>query len=308
MALKILSGSAHRKFAEDICKLLKQDLCDARVSSFPDGETDVQIMENIRGADVYIVQPTCPPTNQNMMELLIMVDAARRASAERITAVIPYFGYARQDRQDQPRVPITARLVANLLVTSGVSRVLTMDLHAHQIQGFFDIPVDHLYACPVFVKYIRDQGLKDLVMISHESKNLNMVRTYAKALEADLAIAGTVHNDSAGVTRKIMGEIEGKNAIIIDDLVQAASTLSCRAIIALKNGAKSVRALIPHAFLFDCARENLKNSPVSELVCTDSTPEAFGPKVRCLSVAPIFAEAIRRIHNHESVTSILDIN
>ena len=309
MALKILSGSAHPELAKSICTLLEAEPCVADVTSFPDGETFVRIKENIRGKDVFIVQPTCPPTNQNLMELLIMVDAARRASAERITAVIPFFGYARQDRKDQPRVPITAKLVANLLYASGVHRVLTMDLHAGQIQGFFDIPVDHLYAAPVLIKYIREKNLDDIVMVSPDVGGLKMVHAYAKAMEAELAIVAKNRLSATQVEAiNVIGEVEGKNAIIVDDMTETAGTLIAAAEILLERGAKSVIAGVSHAVLNPAARERIANSPISELICTDSTPDAHGPKVTCLSIASILSEAIRRIHNKESVTSLFDIS
>ncbi len=308
MSPKILIGSAHPELAQSICKLLEVEPCAADVTSFPDGETFVRINENIRGRDLYIIQPTCPPTNQNLMELLIMVDAARRASAERITAVIPFFGYARQDRKDQPRVPITAKLVANLLVASGVSRVLTMDLHAGQIQGFFDIPVDHLYAAPVLIKYIREKKLEDVVMVSPDVGGLKMVHAYAKALGTDFAI---VAKNRVSATRveaiSVIGEVEGRNVVIVDDMTETGGTLIAAAKILLERGAKSVVAGVSHAVLNAPARKRIEESEISELITTDSTPEAMGPKVTRLSVAPILSEAIRRIHNRESVTSLFDI-
>src|ERR1700729_1293543 len=213
--MKIFSGSAHRDLALRICQSIGAPLGDAVVSSFPDGESRVKINENIRGRDIYIVQPTCPPTNQNLMELLILIDAARRASAYRITAVIPYFGYARQDRKDQPRVPITAKLVANLLVAAGASRVLTLDLHAQQIQGFFDIPVDHLYAAPVMYEYLKKKKLQDLMVVSPDVGGLKMAHAYSQVLEAGLAIVAKRGKNASEVeSMAVIGEIKGKNILI----------------------------------------------------------------------------------------------
>src|SRR5438132_9219105 len=239
--MKIFSGSAHRDLALRICRSIGAPLGDAVVSSFPDGETRVKINENIRGRDIFIVQPTCPPTNQKLMELLILIDAARRASAYRITAVIPYFGYARQDRKDQPRVPITAKLIANLLVAAGANRVLTMDLHAQQIQGFFDIPVDHLYAAPVMYDFLKKKNLPDLVVVSPDVGGLKMAHAYSQVLEAGLAIVAKRRKSAEHVeSMAIIGEIRGKNALMVDDLTETAGTLTEAAALLRKKGAKSV--------------------------------------------------------------------
>ena len=228
-----------------------------------------------------IVQPTCPPTNTNLMELLIMVDAARRASAERITAVLPFFGYARQDRKDQSRVPITAKLVANLLVASGVDRVLTMDLHAGQIQGFFDIPVDHLYAAPVLINFIREKKLEDLVVVSPDVGGIKMAYAYAQALGVGFGIVAK-HRVSATVVEamSVIGEIEGKNVLLVDDMTETAGTLTAAARLLKENGAKSIRAAVSHAVLGDLARERLADSEIEELICTDSTPQGQGKGCR----------------------------
>src|SRR5881275_2686139 len=241
--LKIFSGSANRDLAERICKYVGVALGQATISSFPDGETYVRIEENIRGHDVFIIQPTCPPTNQHLMELLIMVDAARRASADRITAVIPFFGYARQDRKDQPRVPITAKLVANLLVAAGANRVLTMDLHAQQIQGFFDIPVDHLYAAPVMYEYLKKKLAGDLVVVSPDVGGLKMAYAYSQVLEAGLAIVAKRRKNASDVeSMAVIGEIRGKNALLVDDLTETAGTLTQAAALLKKKGAKKILA------------------------------------------------------------------
>src|SRR5256885_1591984 len=241
--LKIFSGSANRDLAERICKYVGVPLGRATISSFPDGETYVRIEENIRGHDVFIIQPTCPPTDQHLMELLIMVDAARRASADRITAVIPFFGYARQDRKDQPRVPITAKLVANLLHAAGVSRVLTMDLHAQQVQGFFDIPVDHLHSLPVLIKYLRQQLTGKTTVVSPDLGGLKMASAYAEALHANLAIVAKERR-SATETEALylIGEVEGRDVLLVDDLTETAGTLTSAAELLKKRGAQKIYA------------------------------------------------------------------
>ncbi len=309
--LAIFSGSAHPELAKDICKYLKVKLSDALVGKFSEGETRVKINENIRGKDVFIVQPTCPPPNDNLMELLIMIDALKRASANRITAVIPYFGYARQDRKDQPRVPSTAKLVANLLTTAGASRVLTMDLHAGQIQGFFDIPVDHLFAIGVFIEYFEKLKIEDLVVVSPDVGSIKMARAYAKRLSAGLAIIDK-RRDSPDKTEvmHILGEVEGKNAIIADDLIATGSSL-VEAVDALKKaGAKTIRAAITHGVLSPPAIERInKCEGLKELLITDSIPKARerqSPRIKVLSVANLLAEAIKRIHHEESVSSLFD--
>src|SRR5436189_941658 len=246
--LKIFSGSANRELAERICKYIGVPLGQATISSFPDGETYVRIEENIRGHDVFIIQPTCPPTNQHLMELLIMVDAARRASADRITAVIPFFGYARQDRKDQPRVPITAKLVANLLHAAGVSRVLTMDLHAQQVQGFFDIPVDHLYSMPVLIKHLRQQLTRKTVVVSPDVGGLKMASAYSQALGTSLAIVAK-QRKSATETEAlyVIGEVEGCDIVLADDSTETARTLNSAAAILKKLGAPDTYAAVKEA-------------------------------------------------------------
>jgi ribose-phosphate pyrophosphokinase len=309
--MKIVTGNAHPALAASIASYLGQPLCDATVSSFPDGESFVKINENIRGRDVYIVQPTCPPTNQNLMELLILVDAARRASASRITAVIPFFGYARQDRKDQPRVPITAKLVANLVVAAGVNRVLTMDLHAQQLQGFFDIPVDHLHALPVMIQYLRSLNLGDLVVVSPDVGGVKMASAYAQALNASLAIVVKKRKTATEIEPvAVIGEVEGRNVIIVDDLTETAGTLTGAAKILRDQGAKNIYAGVSHAVLTDLAVERLKNSEIKELITTDSVPvrSSGGSVIKVLSVAQLLGEGIRRIHDDESVSSLFDLN
>ncbi len=308
--IKIFTGTAHRELAQSICDYLKVPLGDASVSTFPDGETYVKINENIRGRDVFMVQPTCPPTNQNIMELLILVDAARRASAARITAVIPFFGYARQDRKDQPRVPITAKLVANLLVAAGVNRVLTMDLHAQQLQGFFDIPVDHLYALPVLMKYLSSKQLTNLVVVSPDVGGVKMASAYAQAIGASLAIV-VKRRKSATETEAlhVIGDVEGKTVLIVDDLTETAGTITGAAKILRAMGAGEIYAGISHAVLTDMAVERLNTSEIKELITTDSTPVNAGAIgcVKVLSVAELLGEGINRIHQDESVTSLFEL-
>lgn len=308
--IKIFTGSAHPQLALDIATYLEQNLCDATVTSFPDGETFVKINDNIRGRDIFIVQPTCPPTNQNIMELLIMVDAARRASADRITAVIPFFGYARQDRKDQPRVPITAKLVANILVAAGVQRVLTMDLHAQQLQGFFDIPVDHLYALPVMVERIRAMNIPNLVVVSPDVGGVKMGSMYAEALGAGLAIVVKRRHTATEVEAlHVIGDVRGKNVFIIDDLTETAGTLTSASKILRALGAGDIYAGVSHAVLTDLALKRLKESEIKKLITTDSVParEDTEGRVEVISIAELLGEGIRRIHGGESVSSLFKI-
>jgi len=309
--LAIFSGSAHPELAKNICKYLKVKLSTATLDRFSEGEIRFKIDENVRGKDVFVVQPTSPPPNENLMELLIMLDALKRASAQRITAVMPYFGYARQDRKDQPRVPITAKLVANLLTTAGANRVLTMDLHAGQIQGFFDIPLDHLFAVGVFNEYLVKLKLKDIVVVSPDVGGIKMARAYAKRLSADLAIIDKrrLSTDKTEVMH-ILGEVKNRNAIIVDDLIATGSSL-IEAVDALKKaGCSSIRAAISHGVLSGPAIERVnKCKNLQELLITDTIPlddQKKHPKIRVLSVAKLLGEAIKRIHHEESVSSLFD--
>ncbi|MFC4991784.1 ribose-phosphate diphosphokinase [Rubritalea tangerina] len=309
--MKIIAGSAHNQLAEDIASYLETSVADVTVDAFPDGETFVQINENIRGEDVFLIQPTCPPTNHNLMELLIMVDAARRASAGRITAVMPFFGYARQDRKDKSRVPITAKLVANLISAAGVNRVVTMDLHAAQIQGFFDIPVDHLYARPVMVKYLKEEyGVsgENLAVVSPDVGGVKNARAYSDALGADLAIVAKHRVSATRVeATNVIGDVEGKDVFLIDDMTETGGTLCAAAKILRENGCKRIFAGVSHAVIGDTARKRIEDSVIEDLITTDSVPQAHGENVTALSVAPLFGEAMRRIHNGESVTSLFDM-
>lgn len=307
----IFSGGAHRGLATAIAESIGERLGDATVTSFPDGETFVKINENIRGRDVFVVQPTCPPTNQNLMEMLIMVDAARRASAARINAVIPFFGYARQDRKDQPRVPITAKLVANLLVASGVNRVLTLDLHADQIQGFFDIPVDHLYSLPVHYAHLKERDLSNSVIVGPDVGAIKMANMFAQALGMGLAFVAK-RRISAEETEAlhVIGEVEGKNVIIVDDMTETAGTLVSAARLLKEHGAREIRAAVTHAILTPLAIERLRKSPIVELLCTDSTPvqASQDPPVTVMTVSKLLGVAIKRIHHNESVTDLFRVD
>ena len=294
--MKIFSGTANRELAERICKYSGVPLGKATISSFPDGETYVMIEENVRGRDVFLIQPTSPPSNQHFMELLIMVDAARRASADRITAVIPFFGYARQDRKDKPRVPITAKLIANLLYAAGVNRVLTMDLHAQQVQGFFDIPVDHLYSLPVLIKYLRQKLTGKTVVVSPDIGGLKMASAYAEALGTNLAI--------------VAKERKNRDVLLVDDLTETAGTLTSAAELLKKRGALNIYAGVSHAVLVDVAIPRLQKSKIEELITTNSTPvrpvEGFKTTVLCIS--ELLGEGMKRIHNDESVSSLFNID
>lgn len=303
----LFGGNAHPEFTQKVAQCLKVGIGDALVGRFSEGEIRVKINQNVRGRDVFVIQPTSPPVNDHLMELLILLDALKRASARRITAVLPYYGYARQDRKDQPRVPITAKLVANLITVAGADRVLTMDLHAGQIQGFFDIPLDHLFAANTFVEYFNTlRRIPNLVVVSPDVGGIKMARAYAKRLRADLAMVDKrrVSSGEAEVM-DIMGEVNGKNALIVDDLVATAGSL-VEAVKALKSaGAKEVTAAVTHPILSGPAKERLNGSPLKELVVTDTVPlppERRIQKIKVLSVAPLFAEAIRRIHEEESLS------
>lgn len=309
--MKIFTGTAHPKLAQSIADSLGIPLGKAHINRFPDGETWVKILENVRGKDVFVVQPTCHPANENLMELLIMTDALRRASAARITAVVPFYGYARQDRKDQPRVPITAKLVANLLVAAGTSRLLTMDLHAQQLQGFFDIPVDHLYASPVIGKYLIDKKLTKLVVVSPDTGGLKMAHAYSEMLNAGLAIVAKQRKGPSEVEALTMvGDVKGCNCVLVDDLSTTAGTLTTAARILKENGAENIFAAVSHAVLTDVGIERLKASVIKELVVTDTVPmtvQTNGFPVTVLPVAGLLGEAIMRIHDNQSVSSLFKL-
>jgi ribose-phosphate pyrophosphokinase len=307
--VKIFSGTANEPLARAISKSIGSELARCTVQPFPDGETFVKIEENVRGEDVFIVQSTCPPTNHNLMELFIMIDAVRRASATRITAVLPFYGYARQDRKDQPRVPITAKLVANLLVAAGASRILAMDLHAQQIQGFFDIPVDHLYAAPVMYEYLKKKNLTNLVVVSPDVGGLKMAHAYSQVLEGGLAIVAKRRKSATEVESiAVIGEIKGKNVLLVDDLTETAGTLTQAAALLKKKGAKQIMACVSHAILNNVGIERLRKSMIDELITTDTVqrPAIAGVKITTLSVAGLLGEAIKRIHSNSSVNSLFE--
>ncbi len=308
--LKVFTGNANPELALEICEFMNVPLGRATVKRFPDGETFVRIDENVRGQDVFIIQPTCPPANDHIMELLIMIDAARRASASRITAVLPFYGYARQDRKDQPRVPITAKLVANLLVASGANRVLTMDLHAQQIQGFFDIPVDHLYASPVFSDYLTQLKLEsDLVVYSPDVGGMKMAAAYADILRCPLGFVAKKRTSATEVEAfNLVGDVADKDILLVDDMTETAGTLTAAANLLKLNGARSVRAAVSHGVLNDIGYDRLRNGPLDELITTNTTPvETRGLPITVLSVNEILGKAIMHIHSNESVTSLFDI-
>jgi ribose-phosphate pyrophosphokinase len=307
--VKIFSGTANEPLARAICKSINVPLGQCTIKPFPDGETFIKIEENVRGEEVFVVQPTSPPTNHHLMELFIMMDALRRASAARITAVLPFYGYARQDRKDQPRVPITAKLVANLLVASGANRILAMDLHAQQIQGFFDIPVDHLYAAPVMYEYLKKKNLKDLVVVSPDAGGIKMAHAYSQTLEAELAIVAKRRKSATDVeSMALIGEIEGKNVLLVDDLTETAGTLTMASELLKEKGAKQIIACVSHAILGETGIERLRKSAIDELITTDTVqrPPIDGVKITTLSVAGLLGEAIKRIHNNSSVNSLFE--
>ncbi len=308
--LTIFTGNSNPELSEEISRHLDIKLGDVLLSRFSEGEIRVKVNENIRGNDVFVVQSTSPPVNNNLMELLILIDALKRASARRITAVIPYYGYARQDRKDQPRVPITAKLVANLITTAGANRLLTIDLHAGQIQGFFDIPVDHLFAINEVVDYFLQKEMKNLVIVSPDVGGIKMARAYSKRFKAGLAIVDKRRvNAEETEVMNIMGEVKGKNVVIVDDLVATAGSLA-EAVKALREAkAKDIYAAITHPVLSGQALERIDKSSLKELVVCNTIAvenEKLHPKIKVLSVAGLLAEAIKRIHNEESVSSLFD--
>jgi ribose-phosphate pyrophosphokinase len=306
--IKVFSGNANPELAKDICSHLDISLSEVEVRRFSDGEIFVEIGENVRGADVFVIQPTCPPVNDHLMELVIMVDALRRASARRITAVLPYYGYARQDRKVAPRVPITAKVVAEMLMAVGVRRVLAMDLHAGQIQGFFNIPVDHLYAAPVLLKHI-DETFNNVIMVSPDAGGVERTRAFAKRLKADLAIIDKRRdrpNESKAMN--VIGDVKGMTAVLLDDMVDTAGTLCNAAAMLMEAGAAEVHACCSHGVLSGPAIERLESSVIKTLVITDSIPLHAKAKecdrITVLSVSQLLGEAIRRIHSEDSVSSL----
>lgn len=307
--LKVFTGSANRPLAEEICAELGCELGAATVKPFSDGEIHLQIQENVRGADVFVVQPTCTPVDRHLMEVLLMTDALKRASAERITTVLPYYGYARQDRKDRPRMPISARLVASLLERAGANRILALDLHAAQIQGFFDVPVDHLFATPVMIDYFWPLRGETLTVVSPDAGGVERARAFAKRLDSPLAIIDKRRTEvNIAEVMHIIGEVDGQDCLIVDDLIDTAGTLVKGAEALLAQGARSVRACATHAVLSGPAVERIQCSQLVEVVVTNSiplTPEAAAcGRVKTLSVAPLLAQAIRSIHEDGSVSTL----
>jgi ribose-phosphate pyrophosphokinase len=307
--LKIFGGRAHPSLTQEICDYLNLQPGNVSARNFSDGEVFCQIQENVRGSDVFVVQPTCEPVNENLMELLIMLDTFKRSSASRVTAVLPYYGYARQDKKDQPRVPITAKLVADLISRAGADRVLTMDLHADQIQGFFDVPVDHLFAAPVLLEAVRDLKIPDLVIVSPDAGGVERARAIAKRMEVGLAIVDKRRTaPNVAEVMFVIGDVEGCNALIVDDIVDTAGTLT-KTVEALKSkGARRVLAAGVHGVLSGPALERIAASPIEAVLITNTTPLekklARSQKLRPLSVSALLGEAIRRIHENSSVSSL----
>lgn len=307
-SLVILGGNSNPVLVQEIAEHLGTQPANVLCDKFPEGEIRVQINANVRGKDLFIVQSTSTPPNDNLMELLILIDASRRASAARVTAVLPFFGYARQDRKDKPRVPITAKLVANLLTHSGADRILTMDLHAGQIQGFFDIPVDHLYSINVLGEYVQQKNLKNLVVVSPDAGGVKMARAYSYFLGAPLAIVDKRREDASRIhVHNIIGSVDGKNVLLIDDMVSTAGSLVEAAKALKEHGAQDIYAAVVHPILCGPAIERIRNSHLKELIITNSIPlteDKKLPNVTQLSVGLLLAEAIRRIHQNESVSSL----
>lgn len=308
--IALFSGNANTALSDKIAQEMGLELGDVEISRFPDGEIFIKFRSNIRGADVFIIQPTCTPPNETLMELLIMLDAARRASAARVTAVIPFFGYARQDRKDQPRVPITAKLVANLITAAGASRILTMDLHSQQIQGFFDIPVDHLYAMPVLVPYLKNVVGSGAVVVSPDSGSVKLAQSYSDMLNAGLAVVAKRRVDATSVeSSHLVGDVKNRTCILTDDLTTTAGTLSAAANLLKKEGAAKIYAAVSHCLLTDLGKKRIAESPIDQLVTTDAVPvnTEENPKIKVISIARLLGEAILRIHEGASVSSLFKI-
>jgi ribose-phosphate pyrophosphokinase len=306
--LKVFSGNANLVLANEICQKLRIPLGQADLTTFADGEVYVQILENVRGKDVFIIQPTCRPVNDNIMELLIMIDAFKRSSAARITGVMPYYGYARQDRKDKPRVAISSKLVADLLTAAGADRILTMDLHAGQIQGFFNIPVDHLFAAPVLIDYLQNLKLSDLTVVSPDAGGVERARAFAKRLDADLAVVDkrrTAPNEAE--VMNIIGDVEGRNVIICDDMIDTAGTLVHTANALRHQGAQRIFSCATHGVLSGPAHDRLRCAPLEEIILTNTVPieeSTILPNMKILSVAGLLAKAVRSIHEETSVSNL----
>jgi ribose-phosphate pyrophosphokinase len=310
---KLFSGNANPDLSRRIADYLGVDLGKISIGSFPDGETSCKIEEDVRGRDVYLIQPTCPPANEHLMQLLVMIDSCKRASAERVTAVIPYFGYARQDRKDEGRVPITAKLVANLITRAGADRVLAMDLHAAQIQGFFDVPVDHLYAAPVLNEHFLAMNLppEDLVIASPDEGSIKRALGHAKRLGGSVAIIDKRRTSATSTIQEnvIGGPVDGKTVLMFDDMISTAGSITGAARVLRSRGAKEIHVATTHAVLCGPAVERLKAANLSSIVCTDSnplTPEQILPQTKVLTIAPLLGEAIKRIHRNESISRLFN--
>lgn len=307
--IKIIAGTAHKALSKEVADTLGISLCNATIDTFSDGEFMIQINENVRGTDSFIIQPTCPPVNDNLMELLLIIDALKRASSRRITAVIPYYGYARQDRKVQPRVPISSKLVADLITAAGANRILTVDLHAGQIQGFFNIPVDHLYASPVLLDYVRKKEFKDLVIVSPDAGGVERARAFARKLQCSLAIIDK-RREMANVSRvmNVIGDVRDKDVIILDDMIDTAGTTTHAASALKEHGARRVYAASTHAVLSGPAIDRINESVIEEVIVTNTIPLDSKmekcKKLTVLSIAPLLAEAIKRIHEESSISSL----
>ena len=305
--IQVFTGNAHPKLAQEVCKYIEMPLGRAKVSRFSDGEVFVEIQENVRGVDTYVLQPTCAPVNDNLVEMLVMIDALKRASASSITAVLPYYGYARQDRKSSPRTPISAKLVADLISSAGATRVLAMDLHAGQIQGFFNIPFDHLYAKPVLTEYLKQTMGPDAVVVSPDAGGVERARSYSKVLNSPLAIIDKRRKaPNVAEVMNVIGDIDGRDVVIIDDMIDTGGTL-CQAANALREkGARRIRACATHAVLSGQALTRIQESPIEEVVVCDTIPLSLeaqkSPKIKVLSAARLLGEAIKRIHNADSVS------
>lgn len=307
--IQVFTGNAHPKLAQEVCKYIEMPLGRAKVSRFSDGEVFVEIQENVRGVDTYVMQPTCAPVNDNLVEMLVMIDALKRASAESITAVIPYYGYARQDRKSSPRTPISAKLVADLISAAGATRVLAMDLHAGQIQGFFNIPFDHLYAKPVLTEYLRQTIGPDAVVVSPDAGGVERARSYSKVLNSPLAIIDKRRKaPNVAEVMNVIGDIDGRDVVIIDDMIDTAGTLTQAAKALHEKGARRIRACATHAVLSGQAVARINESALEEVIVCDTIPLSAeaqsSPKIKVLSAARLLGEAIKRIHNADSVSSL----
>ncbi len=308
--IKIFTGNSNRALVERVCDYLSIPLGNATVGRFPDGEIDVKVDEDVRGADIFIIQPTCPPVNDSLAELLILIDCFKRASSARITAVLPYYGYARKDRKDEGRVPITAKLVANLITKAGADRLLTMDLHAAQIQGFFDIPVDHLLAFPVISDYFRENDLSDFVVVSPDVGGIKIARLYSNHLHMRLAVVDKRRMGPEEIeVGFVIGDVEGRNAIIIDDLIATGGSICQAARVLKEKGAKDIYVAATHPVLCGVAVEKLKEAPIKEIAVTDTIPlskdaKGLGSRIKVLTVSNLLGEAIKRIHTNTSISSM----